>query len=421
MKPPTLALVGLLVAGAGGFYAGRLSSPSGESKDVDSTATSPRSQRESTSSPSRGEASSSNNTSRSLAEKRARTGGFPASAVARLGTIVRNEDALDRYRSMLSFIDGLAAEDYEAAISEFRSMGMTEQRFGEYAMLLSAWAKADPISALAYAKENTSTPFATDTILSAWASHDPEAAIRWAQQNHTGEEANPYLVGVIRAIAATDPLRATQLITSMPRSTERASALDGLLPALLAQGNLTTREWIDSIQDESLRNGAMMRVAEKFAATDPEGTIAWLRAHPGEASQRRMDDVFRTWANNDPNAAMSAFSGLPAGDERSNALRGLVSNLAESDPQAAVALMDQHTGDVNERTVRHFAWETFRENPSLAVDQIARVQNQESRAWMYRRLVGSWLESDNAAATQWIQRNAAADPALNDLNRRIQR
>lgn len=420
MKPPTLAIIGLLVAGAGGFYAGRLSSPPTGTADSSEAIASTRAQRANNTS-SRGDSASPDRAPRSLAERRTRDGGSSPSAALPLDSIVRNENALDRYRLMLSFIDSLAPEDFEAAVRDFRDMGMTEQRYGEYSMLLSAWAKVDPTSALAYAKENTDNPFATDTILSTWASNDPEAAIRWAEENHKGEGANPFLVGIIRALASTDPLRATQLLTSMPRSVERGSALDGILPALLAQGDSATREWIASLEDEALRSGAMMRVAEKFAETDPKGTIAWLMENPSEATQRRMDDVFSTWASKDGSAAMSAYLALPAGENRSNALRGIINNIATSDPQQAIALMDQNSSDVSERTVRHFAWRTFNTNPEIAVDQIARVQDQESRAWMYRRLVGSWIDRDSAAAAQWLQRNAGDDPVLNSLSQRAQR
>ena len=422
MKPTTLAMTGLLVAGAGGFFAGRLSVPADATDGVAGSVVSPRAQREASAAAGRagegGEAAG--RASRSLAEQRARAGMSGQVAGARLDGIVRNEDALERYRMMLSFIDGLSSENFESAVGEFREMGMTDRRLGEYAMLLSAWAKVDPVGALEYARANTGTPFATDTIIASWASTDPEAAIRWAEENHSGEEANPFLVGVIRALASSDPLRATQLLTSMPRSVERGSALDGLLPSLLAQGDGATKEWINALQDDALRSGAMMRVAEKFAANDPQGTLAWLMDNPSEATKRSMDDVFRVWSDKDGSAAMSAYLAMPAGDNRSNALRGIVTNIAGSDPQQAVALMDKYSQDVSERTVRHFAWRTFGSNPEMAVDQIARVQDQESRAWMYRRLVGSWMEEDNAAASQWLKRNAGDDPVLNNLIKRAQ-
>lgn len=422
MKPSTYAVLGLLAAGAGGFFAGRISAPLQEPPDASAGSPAPSSPRRASSERAASAETDAGirRSGSSLAEQRARTVGSATGASARLDAIIRNEDALDRYRMMLSYIDNLVASDFEAAVSEFRALGMTESRFGEYAMLLSAWAKTDPTGALEYARANTNGSFATNTILASWASNDPESAIRWANENHTGEEANPFMVGIIRALAATDPARATQLITAMPRSVERGEALDGLLPSLLAQGNGATREWIDALQDEALRNGAIMRVAEKFAETDPEGTLAWLKSNPGEAAQRRVDDVYRVWAGKDEAAAMSAYKALPQGDERSNALRGIVSNLADSDPQAAVALMDQNASDVSERTVRHFAWQTFYRDPALAVDQIARVPSEESRGWMYRRLVSAWIERDKAAAATWLQRNAGNHPALGDLQRRVQ-
>jgi hypothetical protein len=128
---------------------------------------------------------------------------------ARLEAIVRGENALVRNRSLLALIDQLAPGEFEAAVAHFRSLGLTEDRMGEYALLLTAWAELDPTAALIYARENTQNGFATETILSAWATKDSEAAVRWAQANHQGDGANPYMPGIIRGIAASDPARAT--------------------------------------------------------------------------------------------------------------------------------------------------------------------------------------------------------------------
>lgn len=420
MKPIQYALIGLLVAGAGGFFAGRISVASSDSVGGvdDSSNPSSLTGRSGYRGQEGGPAGSTARQGRSsLAEKVGRGSGRSSSA-PKLDQLIRNEDALTRYRGMLSFIDGIMSEDFESTVSEFREMGMTQQRFGEYAMLLSAWAKVDPIGALEYAGENTGTSFATDTILSAWATNDPEAAIRWANENHSGEDANPYMVGIIRAMGQGDPTRASQLLFDMPKSVERGKALDGLIPALLTQGDDATRQWIETVEDDSLRNGAILRTAERFAETDPAGTFAWLQANPGEAANRRVDDVFRTWAKNNELEAMSAYKALPEGEERSNALRGIVSNLAAADPEAAVELMDSNATDVNERMIRSFAWQTFDDNPQIAVDQIARLENDQTKDWMYRRFVGSWMREDSAAANAWLQQNSGIHPSVDRLIQR---
>lgn len=274
------------------------------------------------------------------------------------------------------------------------------------------------MAALTYAKENTGNQFATNTILTAWATADPEAAIRWAETNHEGEGANPFMAGIIRSLAATDPSRATQLLTSMPRSQERGEALDAMLPHLLKQGAAATRSWIESITDESLRNGAMMRAAEQLAATDPAGTAAWLLANPSEATQRRMDDVYSAWAQKDEKAALSSLAALPSGENRSNALRGLVSSVAVNDPKAAVSMMDRFPGDVNDRVVQNFVWHSFGNDPSVAVNQIARISNERDRDQMYRRTIDAWLERDAAAATAWMKTNPLPPAVQQYLNRR---
>lgn len=423
MKLKSLTTIAaLLVFGFGGFMAGRISSPSAVADASDQNGAKSRSAR--ISGQDGGSAGNPGVLRRTVRSERGDRSAIKpedqsADRQARLEAIVRGENALDRNRALLAFIDQLAPGDFEAAVDHFRGLGITESRFGEYAMLLSAWAKVDPLAALAYAKANTGGGFATNTILSAWASADSEAAIRWAESNHQGEGANPYLTGIIRTIGGTDPMRATQLLTGMPRSVERGQALDAFLPHLLGQGGEATREWIDNLADDALRNGAMLRAADQLAMTDPAGTAAWLLANPSEATQRRMDDVYSAWARQDEQGALASMAALPAGENRSNALRGLVTSTAVRDPQAAVSMMDRFPDDVTDRVVQNFIWHSFGNDPSVAVNQIARISDERERERMYRRTMDAWLERDQAAATAWMQRNPLPASVQEHINRRM--
>lgn len=416
MKPSSLTtLAALALIGAGGFMAGRISSTESSASAKDDAAET-RSSR--SSSQNSGVETSGTATRKSQRAERAARTASPADRLSKLESIVRGENPLDRNRALLAFIDQLGPGDFEEAVAHFRSLGMTENRFGEYALLLSAWAKADPMSALTYAKDNTGSRFATNTILSAWATNDPEAAIRWAETSHEGEGANPYLAGIIRSLASSDPARATQLLTGMPRSQERGEALDAMLPHLLAQGGASARTWIAGITDDSLRNGAILRSAEQLAATDPAGTASWLMANPGEATQRRMDDVYSVWARKDEQAAVSSLAALPTGENRSNALRGVVSSVARNDPKAAVSMMDRFPNDVTDRVVQNFVWHSFGNDPSVAVNQISRIGDEREREQMYRRTMDAWLERDATAATAWMKTNPLPTSVQEHINRR---
>lgn len=339
---------------------------------------------------------------------------------ARLEAIVRGENALDRSRALLAFIDTLGPDDFESAVAHFRSLGITEDRMGEYSMLLTAWAKTDPIRALEYAQANTQGDFARGTILTAWAGNDPDAAIRWANANHTGDGPNPHLAGVIRGIAAQDPERATELLTAMPRSRERGQALDGILPHLIAMGGDHARDWINAIEDESLRNGALERAAARIAQLDPTLAVDMLLANPGQATDRRLDDVFRTWAGQDASAALASMQTLPAGDLRSNALRGIVSNAAMQNPRSAIALIDQYPSDVNDGVIRAAAWNSFAQDPSVSAELISRFSDPGTQNRMYRRTLGIWLDRDPDAARAWINSNPLPQNVLESLAGRMQ-
>lgn len=413
----TLAAVGLLAAG--GFIAGRMSAPAGNQSGTSAgeAHVAPRTTSQHT---SQLEPAGTAARPRPAARGEAPAGAARAPQPGELERIVRGDNALDRTRALLAFIDKLDPAELGKVVDEFRELGLTRERMGDYSLLLTAWAQADPLGALAYAKENTGGNFATETILTTWAASDPEAAIRWARDNHQGEDANPYMASLIGVIGRTDLPRATQLVGEMPFSRERGEALASIMPGVLAQGPAAAKQWAMAIQDEQLREGAIARVAEELASTDPQGTAAWLSANPSPGTERAMGSAMASWARQDANAATSYFNSLPAGPVRSSALRGLVSAVASENPQAGAAMLNRYSGDVTDSVVRHFIWSSFRNDPATAASNIARINDSEQRDEMYRRMLGGWLRRDPDNAQAWIRSNTQLpDNIRQDLNREI--
>jgi hypothetical protein len=398
-----------LVIGLGGFVLGKLTS--GNSEKTEEQLLLENSQRLSGSRSMNGLSGDDSATNNRRPNRPSQTRGDTSfdQKLINMEEIVRGENALTRGRAMLEWIDSLAPEEFEAAVARFRSLGLTEARMGEYAMLLTAWAEVDPVSALAYTTVNTSSGMATGTVLSAWANRDPEAAIAWAKANYEGDGANPYMAGIIRGMAESNPTRATALLQEMPFSTERGEALQAMMPHLLKMGTETAQKWIAGLTDERLRDGAVARFAEAMAKQDPAGTASWLLANMSDTAARSVDDVFREWARTDPSAALGSFENLPAGEARSRALRGIVMVDARSNPQAAAELMNRYPADLTDRTVQHFIWNSFEKAPDIAANQIGLIQDERSRNRMYERALSSWLERDQAAAQNWI--NSANLPA----------
>lgn len=404
----TKTWVTLVVIGAGGFWAGRFST------SATSGAALEQGQKSRISLTPRHNAASEAEARRMKPSERRPAPGSPQ-ALARLAAILRNENPLDRNRALFAYVDRLGPEDFKTAAEYFRGLGLTESRMGEYALLLSAWSKLDPLAALDFARSLPEDNFSMDTVLAAWSSRDPHAALFWAEANHEGEGSNPYLVGVIRGMAETDPNRATALLAGMPPGRARDEAMEGILPQLLAQGADAAKSWIENLADEQLRQSAMDLSAELLATSDPAGTATWLQEHPGEASLNRMDDVYQEWARLDPGAAIESVTSMPAGESRSKALGGVVGAMATSDPEAALTLLDEHPDDVDENVLKSFLWHSLESDPALAISQIPRIEDEGRRDWWYGHTLGAWLDRDADAANAWMRANAPSQSVLNYL------
>lgn len=412
----TSASAACLTVGLAGFFAGKMTSPNaGGDSEADQLIKRSRQISSDKMTASRDGSSSRRDSSGRPVRASDRSAPTIAERLTDMEGIVRSENALSRSRAMLAWIDSLAPDEFEAAVARFRSLGITEARMGEYAMLLTAWAEIDPTAALAYTTKNTRGGPATSTVLAAWAGRDPEAAIAWAEANHEGEDANPYMVGIIRALAETNPTRATELLQGLPFGSERGEALTAMIPHLLKMGPDSAKSWIANLTDERLRDGATARFAEEMAKTDPAGTASWLLSNLGEASTRSVDEVYEQWAKADKSAAMASFNQLPAGDARSRALRGLVTIEARENPQAAAALMDANPTDVDDRMVYHFMWNAFDQSPAVALSQANKISDESRRNRMYEHSLNSWLKSDPAAAQSWINSANLPESVLKSL------
>lgn len=417
MKPGIpLTAAAVLVVSTVAFIAGRASAPNDTSlPDQEASAVPER--------PSRGTSGAISGSSASNSPLRANLGsGLADSRVANeeMKRIMDTVDPLARAQAWLDFINTLEPDQFESVVADFRNSGFTRENMSEYAMLLTAWAKVDPMEALDYAKANTGNSFARNTILASWVTTDPEAAIAWANDNYDGDKANPYMVGVIRGLAQYDPVRASELMASMPYSDERGNALNAILPHIISQGGDAAKNWAMSIDDERLRDGAIRRVSEQLAKDDPRGTAEWLATNGGDAANGSIDNVMGVWAKDDSSAAIAHFEGMPSGELRTNALRGLTNQMAMESPQEAANFLDSHANDADDNTYRQFVWHSFRDEPSIAAEYIARIGNEGERDRMYRRTLEGWMWQDLEGASQWIGSAQLPESVAKHLESRMQ-
>jgi len=321
-----------------------------------------------------------------------------------INDIVYLNDPLARTNAIIKMINELGPGDFEQVVADFRALGITGNRRTEYELLLHAWAKVDPEGALTYAKENTETPFASQSIIASWAAYNPDAALNWIKTNHEGEKANKYLVGIVKGLADKNTARATEILQELPFSRERGDALRALLPHVSKLGAEEATAWIASIKDEKLRAGASVNIARSLAQKAPEDTAKWVTTLDPETQARVASSVAGTWARQDLNKAVTWTNTL-AGKVKTNAASRMMRHFVSSDPnKAATWMKSMSTDEGYEKVVRSFMSATSSKHPELALSHLGEVDENWRRRSKHMILV-DWATRDQKAASTWMQSN----------------
>ena len=323
-------------------------------------------------------------------------------------------DPIARAEGFLQLVKNLGPDEFLDAVAAYREGGINDEQFGEYRLLLTAWAQVNPLEALDYAKENTGSPFARQTILSAWAKNDTEGAVSWARENFDieGDEnrSNPWMIGVIEGIASIDLGRATQLMEELPFSRGRGEALDAVFAEVTSGGNENAKRWVAQLTDKSLKEGAAARLAGRLASEDPEAAAIWASSLGPEVMKRAAGSIVDQWAETDLNAAKAWVDSQP---DEVIAASGpqLIENIIEDeDISTATAWLSRFEGNpAFDDSVRTLVYRSMSQEPTTAADWIMKLSSDRDQERTFHRVLGGWMQKDKEAAMGYINNNSVPD------------
>ena len=335
--------------------------------------------------------------------------------------LTHTTDPIARTEGFLQLVKGLSAEEFLTVVDTYRSGGVNQEDFGEYRILLSAWARVAPLDALNYAHAKTGTPFARQTILATWAKNDPASAINWARDhfdsNGKDNQANPWIVGVIEGLAATNLPQATILLEELPFSKERGEALSSIFEEITQMGSETGKQWVSQLNDKQLQAGAAARLAGILAQTDPQEAAQWAATLGHEAMKRSAQTIVNEWVKDDFNAAKIWVEEQPeeiiaaAGPELMKAI------LDKEDPAAASEWLSTYDGNPEfDETIRTLVWGTMNKTPELGADWIMRLSSENDQTRTFHRVLRGWINQDPAGAMDYIRNN----PVPESISRRAE-
>lgn len=326
---------------------------------------------------------------------------------SQLESILRGTDPLQRNRELISLTDKLSPSQLKEALDYFHELCLGMDRNHERDILRVAWGKADPVAALESGPRDLDG-LASRAIFSAWVARDPDAAIAWAQAKFTGKKLDPYKVGIIKGLAASDPVHATRLLNEMSAGQWRDDALTGILPSILSQGDQATRAWIAGLEDKDLRDNAIRKTAGHLAKTSPQAAADWLTANPCKGAVTEMAAILNTWMSKDPAAATACYESQPAGKVRSSLLLDMVFQTSIKNQQAAAALLDAHPEDATDSA---YMQTINSPDPKLAFRYLPLIRDPEAQEESYEIAVENWLHDDPAAAKAFLETHPIPESA----------
>lgn len=77
-------------------------------------------------------------------------------------------------------------------------------------------------------------------------------------------------------------------------------------------------------------------IAASLAKTDVEGSLRWAATLPPDHQVGANNYIFSQWLKQDPTAASAWLTTWPDGNAKNDAIKNLVYNILEEDPEAAV-------------------------------------------------------------------------------------
>ena len=319
-------------------------------------------------------------------------------------------DPIARAEKFLEFVKNLSPDQYLDAVDAYREGGIENEQFGEYRMLLSAWAQVNPLQALNYAKEKTGTNFARQTILSAWAKNDTEDAVAWARENFDSEakgaDANPWIVGVIEGISSIDLGRATELLEELPFSRGRGQALDAVFAEVTSAGPENAKRWIASLSDEKLKSGAASRLAGQLAKEDPRAAAQWATSLGSDILKSSAGEIVRQWADEDLAAARNWVENQPE-EIVASAGPALVREMIQNEDVVTASdwLSNYEGNPAFDESVRSLVWHSMGEEPAFAADWIMKLSSEDDQRSTFHRMIGRWMSKDEAGVVDYVNNN----------------
>ena len=236
---------------------------------------------------------------------------------------LEEEDWLDRTWVQSVYLQELGPENLDEALAALEPQ-LPWLATDELRLFMLAWSRFDAAGALDYALSQPA-PYRRNlsgAAIYAWAFREPEAA-RAAMQRVEDDDLHDFMQGRLVAgwVRAGDSQGVGEYLTSLPQGPRRLRYLSMLAWELSTRGPEAVEAWAEAAPAAFPRYKAavFLKATSRMASIDPAGTARWVSAYLDRPyADGVLRALARSWALQDPQAAMLWLAALPPGTTRSS-------------------------------------------------------------------------------------------------------
>jgi hypothetical protein len=211
--------------------------------------------------------------------------------------------------------------------------------------LVSRWADIDVVAAASWIDGLQSGPLreqAADVIAILWANKDISGASKWIAQWPEGQERDEIVTNIAYEAARKSPTQALNLALDLLPDEPMSKLVIYATSQWATEAPEDAAKWTEQIDDEPLRNQAMVGIATSWAATDPNAAakLALTDIPPGRQQADAVVGIVERWIQTDPQAVSQWVEQFSGGPLRDTAVQNMVSIWADKDPSSAAQWLE---------------------------------------------------------------------------------
>ena len=258
----------------------------------------------------------------------------------------------------------------------------------EMMSILSGWATTDAAEATEYLNSNGEIQGREKTVLQAGIVqgllvNGVNDAMQYVADLPTGDDTREWMMRSITSEVLEDGIdAAANWVTTIADSQLKEGALNTVVSQYAREDIDAAADWVASMSGETYANDAIKEVAEQMAETDPQKALAWADSLEKNSQPQVFREALNEWAKDDPTAASEYLLSMNDSPERDQAISGLTSTTQREDPASAIA------------------WAQEISDPQLQLDTLTSV----ARNWYY--------SSDKAGASAWLETSGLPTEAV---------